>query len=145
MVRRPQRGNGDRDRGEIDEGGDGATEIYRAHPASDEIAELLEGRLTAALGIINNDGSVHLAYVIFLYKGGRFYLETSSVIRKARNAKARGRASMLIQGHTPSGTIVMVSVEGSARVVDGTEAREVNHRLRAKYIKSEALDAIDRA
>ena len=39
----------------------------------------------------------------------------------------------------------MVSAEGTARVLDGAQAQALNHRLRAKYIKPEALDGIDRA
>ena len=39
----------------------------------------------------------------------------------------------------------MVAAEGTARVLQGTQAQELNHRLRAKYIKPEALDGIDRA
>jgi hypothetical protein len=39
----------------------------------------------------------------------------------------------------------MVAAEGTARVITGDEAQEINHRLRAKYIKPTALDGIDRA
>ena len=39
----------------------------------------------------------------------------------------------------------MVAAEGTARVLQGTQAQELNHRLRAKYINPEALDGIDRA
>jgi hypothetical protein len=39
----------------------------------------------------------------------------------------------------------MVTAEGTAAVLRGARARELNHRLRAKYIKPGALDGIDRA
>jgi PPOX class probable F420-dependent enzyme len=122
-----------------------AEQVYRAHPTSDEIAEVLAQRLVAAVGTLNSDGSIHLAYVLFLHDDGRMYFETSSVTRKARNAERRGWASMLVQGPASSGRSLMVAAEGTARVITGDEAQEINHRLRAKYFKPTALDGIDRA
>ena len=122
-----------------------ATTVYRAHPTQAEIDEVLGQRRSAALGTFNEDGSIHLTYVIFLYEDGRLYLETASVTRKARNVAARPQASMLIQGPASTGRSLMVAAEGSARVIEGAEANAINHRLRAKYIRPGALDAIDRA
>jgi hypothetical protein len=50
---------------------------------------VLGHRQSAAAGTLNEDGSIHLAYVILLYEDGRLYLEAASVTRKARNAAAR--------------------------------------------------------
>jgi nitroimidazol reductase NimA-like FMN-containing flavoprotein (pyridoxamine 5'-phosphate oxidase superfamily) len=122
-----------------------ATDVYRAHPTQEEIEDVLGQRSSAAVGTLNEGGSIHLAYVIFLYEDGRLYFETASVTRKARNAVARPQASMLIQGTASTGRHLMVAAEGAARVVDGPEAEGINHRLRAKYIQPGALDAIDRA
>jgi len=119
--------------------------IYRHRPTQPEIDEVLAQRLVAALGTLNHDGSVHLAYVIFLFADGRFYIETSSVTRKARNAAARQHATLLIQGVGSEGRNLMVSAEGSARILRGDNAQETNRRVRAKYIRPEALDALDRA
>ena len=122
-----------------------ATTVYGAHPTQEEIEEVLGQRRSAALGTLNEDGSIHLTYVIFLHEGGRLYLETASVTRKARNMAARARATMMVQGSASTGRSLMVAAEGIARVIHGSEARDINHRLRAKYIKPGALDAIDRA
>jgi PPOX class probable F420-dependent enzyme len=122
-----------------------AEQVYRAHPTSDEIAEVLAQRQVAAVGTLNADGSIHLAYVLFLHDDGRMYFETASVTRKARNAARRGWASMLVQGPASTGRNLMVTAEGTARVITGDEAQEINHRLRAKYIKPAALTGIDRA
>jgi PPOX class probable F420-dependent enzyme len=122
-----------------------ATTVYRAHPTQGEIDDVLAQHLSAAVGTLNEDGSIHLAYVIFLFEDGRLFFETSSVTRKARNAAARPQASILIQGKASTGRGLMVAAEGTARVIDGAEAHERNHRLRAKYIQPSALDAIDRA
>jgi hypothetical protein len=119
-----------------------AQSVYRAHPTDDEIADVLGQRLTATLGTHNSDGSIHLAYVIFLHEDGRLYLETSSITRKAHNARRDGGASMLVQGRAATGRALMVAAEGRARVVGGSEAQEVNRRLRGKYLRPEVLDAI---
>lgn len=123
----------------------GAREIYRDRPTSDEIAEVLGLRLTATVGTLNEDGSVHLAYVIFLYEEPHVYFETASLTRKARNAADRHRTSMIVQGPASTGRSLMVSAEGTARALDGPEADAINHRLRAKYITPESLPGIDRA
>ena len=122
-----------------------ATTVYGAHPTQEEIDEVLGQRVSAALGTLNEDGSIHLTYVIFLHEEGRLYLETSSVTRKARNVTARARATMMVQGGASTGRSLMVAAEGIARIIHGPEAHAINHRLRAKYIKPEAMDAIDRA
>jgi PPOX class probable F420-dependent enzyme len=122
-----------------------AERVYRAKPHDDEIADVLEQRLTATVGTVNADGSVHLAYVIFLFADGRLYFETASMTRKARNAAERGHLSMIVQGQARTGRHLMVAAEGTARVLDGDEARQTNHRLRAKYIKPSALADIDRS
>jgi general stress protein 26 len=75
-----------------------ARQVYTAHPTADEIAEVLAKRLVATVGTRNEDGTIHLAYVLFLHEDGRMYFETSSLTRKVRNAEQRGWASMIVQG-----------------------------------------------
>ena len=106
---------------------------------------MLSQRLAAAVGTLNYDGTVHLAYVIFDHHDGRVYFETSSLTRKARNVQRTGQASVVVQGRALTGRSLMVSIEGTARLVQGIEARDINRRLRAKYIKPEVLPDVDRA
>ena len=120
-------------------------EVYQAHPTQDEIDEVLDRRGVAAIGTLNEDGSIHLTYVIYLHEGGRLFFETSSVTRKARNAAARTKASFLVHGTASSGRAVMVPGEGEAHVIDGPEAIAINHRIRKKYVTDEAIAGIDRA
>jgi nitroimidazol reductase NimA-like FMN-containing flavoprotein (pyridoxamine 5'-phosphate oxidase superfamily) len=122
-----------------------ARQIYTSHPTADEIAEVLAQRVTATVGTLNEDGSVHLAYVIFLHEDDRLFFETSSVTRKARNVVSRPQATLLVQGSASTGRNLMVAAEGIARVLEGSKANAINHRLRRKYVKDDALDAIDRA
>ena len=99
----------------------------------------------AALGTLNEDGSIHLTYLLFLHEDGRFVLETASSTRKARNVAARPTASLLIQGTASTGRSLMVECEGTARIIPVPEAHAINHRLRAKYLVEDAIDAVDRA
>ena len=46
---------------------------------------------------------------------------------------------MLVQGRAATSRALMVMTEGRARVVGGSEAQEVNRRLRAKYLRPEVL------
>jgi Pyridoxamine 5'-phosphate oxidase len=122
-----------------------ADEIYRAHPSQAEIDDVLAQRLTGALGTLNQDGSIHLTYLLFLYDEGRFYLETAGSTRKARNIAARRHASILIQGTASTGRGLMVEAEGTGRILAGDEAHSVNHRIRSKYLVADAVEAVDRA
>jgi PPOX class probable F420-dependent enzyme len=120
-----------------------AKEIYRTHPTDEEIAEVLGQREIATLGTLNDDGSVHLAYVIYLFEDGVFRLETSSVTRKARNVAARGTASIIVSGRASSGGSLMVEAEGTARIVEAPESVELNHRVLAKYVLPDAVDDLN--
>ncbi|MGH8914286.1 MAG: pyridoxamine 5'-phosphate oxidase family protein [Acidimicrobiia bacterium] len=122
-----------------------AEEVYRASATIEEIENVLTQRLTATIGTLNENGSIHLAFVIFLYEGGRFFCETASVTRKARNVRERPTASFIVEGTASSGRRVMAENEGTARLIEGSEALEVNRRLRAKYITQGALDRVDAA
>jgi hypothetical protein len=123
-----------------------AAQIYRAGATDAEVDDLLGQRLVAAIGTLNEDGSIHLAYVIFVVEDGRLCFETASLTRKARNAAARGIATAMVHGRAEgSGRSLMVSLEGTARVLEGDEARAVNHRIRQKYLVDDAVDTVDRA
>lgn len=122
-----------------------AEQIYRAKATPEEIADILTKRLSATIGTLNEDGSIHLAFVIFLFENDQFYCETASLTRKARNVRDRPTASFIVEGEASSGRRIMAENEGSARLITGEEAFEVNRRLRAKYITEGALDRVDNA
>jgi len=117
-----------------------ASEIYQAQAAPDDIETFLETRANAVLGTINASGSVHLAFMIFLFEDGKMYFETSSTTVKARNIAARPQASFAVDG--PG---FMAMAEGTARLIEGDAANEINTRLRAKYLTAEAAATVGRA
>ncbi len=117
-------------------------DIYLATPTREEIDDVLTQRLTATVATLNPDDSIHLTYVIFFYESGKLYWETASSTRKIKNLVASSTTSFLLQGQASSGTNLMVSGAGTARVITGVDANTINERLRAKYITPEALPTI---
>lgn len=117
-----------------------AREIYQAQAAPEDIKAFLDTRANAVLGTINTSGSVHLAFMIFLYEDEKMYFETSSTTVKARNVAARPNASFAIDG--PG---FMAMAEGTARIIHGDEAHAINRRLRAKYLTEGAVGTVGEA
>jgi pyridoxine/pyridoxamine 5'-phosphate oxidase len=114
-----------------------ASEVYLAKPAPEAIQEHLSRPINAVVGTHNPDGSIHLAFVLFLWEEGRFYFETASMTRKARNVAERPTASFAIEGKG-----FMAMAEGTVRSIVGDEAHAINGRLRKKYLTDEAVDAV---
>jgi nitroimidazol reductase NimA-like FMN-containing flavoprotein (pyridoxamine 5'-phosphate oxidase superfamily) len=122
-----------------------ARSVYRTHATDEEVADILGRREVATLGTLNEDGSVHLAYVIFLFEAGRFLVETSSVTRKARNIEARGHASMLVSGAGTDDRNVTVLAEGQGRLLRGEEASAAIRRVLEKYVRPGDVEAMHHA
>lgn len=122
-----------------------AKQIYRDRPTRAEIDDVLRQRNTAALGTLNEDGSIHLTYVIYLFEDGLFHVETASVTRKARNVAARGTASILVDGRAEStGRRLMVAAEGTARLIGPPDSAGLADRVRTKYLVPEVADDVNR-
>ena len=117
-----------------------AREIYRAQAAPDDIEAFLETRANAVLATLNRDGSIHLAFMIFLFEEGKMFFETSSTTVKARNIAARPQASFAVDGDG-----FMAMAQGTARLIHGEEAHSINGRLRAKYLTEAAAVTVGNA
>ncbi len=117
-----------------------AADVYLAKPPPDAIDAQLALPINATVGTLNPDGSIHLAFVLFLWEKGRFYFETASMTRKAKNVAARPTASFAIEGKG-----FMAMAEGVGRIVEADEAAALNHRLREKYLTAEAVDTVGAA
>jgi len=99
----------------------------------DAVRELLGLRLIATLGTTNDDGSIHLTPIWYLYEAGRLYLPTGSGSRKARNVQARPTVTVLVdQRHGERHR--WVSAEGTASLLSGDASKEINERVRARYL-----------
>ena len=67
------------------------------------VQELLRGRRVACLATENADGSIHLTAVWYLFEGDCLYVATSSRSAKARNLRARPKASLMVDIRDPAG------------------------------------------
>lgn len=117
-----------------------AAEVYLARPPPEAIEEQLKRPIKAVVGTLNPDGSIHLAFVLFLWEEGRFYFETASMTKKVRNLRDRPTASFAID---PPGFMAMA--EGIGRIIERGEAHAINRRLRQKYLTAEAVETIGAA
>ena len=95
--------------------------------------EILTGRFIASLATENEDGSIHLTAVWYLFDGGCLYVATSSRTRKARNAAARRKASLMVDIRKPGserGLVAICTIDGIA----GETSREINARIHRRYM-----------
>jgi uncharacterized protein YhbP (UPF0306 family) len=103
-----------------------------------ELHQFLQGRYIASLATLNDDGTVHLAAVWYLFDEGKFYVATGSSSRKAKNVLARPNASLMVDTRTTElqkGVTAVCAVE----IVRGEESRALNHRIHARYLSPAAL------
>lgn len=108
--------------------------LYRTRAGLDATAAgILEAGQYLVLGTSNDDGSTHLAPVMYRHEGGRLLIETSAATRKVHNVLARGRATALVLDPRADGTS-WVSGAGAARVVRGGEAAAIGRRIRSRYL-----------
>jgi PPOX class probable F420-dependent enzyme len=100
--------------------------------------EFLNGRFIASLGTQNEDGSVHLTAVWYLFEGGCLYVATSSRSRKARNVLSRPKASLMVDTRTPASERGLVAV-CTAEVIRGESSKEINARIHRRYMSQAGL------
>jgi hypothetical protein len=100
--------------------------------------EILTGRFIASLATENEDGSIHLTAVWYLFDGGCLYVATSSRTRKARNVAARPKASLMVDIRKPASERGLVAV-CTVDVVAGELSREINVRIHRRYMSEAAL------
>ena len=100
--------------------------------------DLLRGRHIATLGTENENGSIHLTAVWYLFEDGNLFIATSSRTRKARNVAARAKASLMVDARKP-GTERGVTAAGSVQLISGERSREINWRLHSRYLSAAAM------
>jgi PPOX class probable F420-dependent enzyme len=99
---------------------------------------LLQGRSIATLATENEDGSMHLTAVWYLFEGGDLFVATSGKSRKARNIAARSKASLMVDVRKP-GSERGVNAAGKAELISGAPSQEINRRIHSRYMSAAAL------
>lgn len=106
------------------------------------VEAFLRDRRIACLATEEPDGSAYLTAVWFLVEDGVVYVGTSGSSRKARNAAARPRASIMIDSRGP-GPQRGAAGSGPATVLHGAESRAVNDRILERYLTPAGVAAPD--
>jgi nitroimidazol reductase NimA-like FMN-containing flavoprotein (pyridoxamine 5'-phosphate oxidase superfamily) len=99
---------------------------------------LLQGRYIATLGTENENGTIHLTAVWYLFESGCLFVATSSKSRKARNVTARPKASLMVDVRKP-GAERGVTAAGGAEVISGKQSQEINRHIHSRYMSAAAV------
>ena len=104
----------------------------------EKVLEFLQGRYIAALGTENQDGTIHLTAVWYLFEDGDLFVSTNSASRKARNLAARPRAYMMVDSRKP-GSERGASTSGAAEIITGQQSPDLNSRILRRYLSEAAI------
>jgi PPOX class probable F420-dependent enzyme len=105
---------------------------------SDSVRELLHGRHYATLGTVNEDGSLHLTPVWYLFEDECLFVESAASDRKVRNIVARPQASLVVDSRK-QGSERWVSASGTAEIIHGERSKGINAKIQQRYLTSTGL------
>jgi PPOX class probable F420-dependent enzyme len=105
---------------------------------TDPMRQLVDERRYAVLATHNADGSIHLTPTWYLFEGGRFYVESLSSDRKARNVVSRPDATIIVEVRR-LGSERWVYASGTADIMEGKEARAINARIEQRYLSDAGM------
>lgn len=107
---------------------------------NDSIREFLNGCHYATLATHNEDSSIHLTPVWYLFENNRFYLTSGTYAKKFKNIQTRPQISLMVDSRRIQGDEQWVSVSGSAEIILGEESQEIHKKIIKRYLTQEALD-----
>jgi PPOX class probable F420-dependent enzyme len=100
---------------------------------NDSMREFLNGRHYATLATLNEDGSIHLTPVWYLFEKDYIFVETASSDRKVRNIMARPEVSLVVDSRK-LGSEQWVSASGMAEIIRGEQAKALNTKIAQRYL-----------
>jgi PPOX class probable F420-dependent enzyme len=100
---------------------------------NNSMQEFLNGRHYATLATLNEDGSIHLTPVWYLFEKECIFVETASSDRKVRNILARPEASLVVDSRK-LGSEQWVSASGMAEIIRGEQAKALNTKIMQRYL-----------
>lgn len=106
---------------------------------NDSIREFLNGRHYATLATQNEDGSIHLTPVWYLFEDERFLISSGSYARKYKNILERPGVSIMVDSRGSQGSEQWVSVTGNAEIIEGEESQEIHAKILKRYLTDTAL------
>lgn len=105
-----------------------------------EIDKILSMTLIANLATLGEDDTIHIVPMWFIRLGNDICIPTSRHTRKYKNLKARPYASVMIDISREGLDLKGVLIRGPVELVEGEEARKINHKIHLKYVTEEGLN-----
>jgi PPOX class probable F420-dependent enzyme len=102
--------------------------------------EILGARLIANLATFNEDDSIHLVPMWFLWQDGVVLMPTSGSSRKAQNLARDPRASVMVDDSRGALDVRGITLSGRAEILRGASAAGMNARIHGKYITEAGLE-----
>jgi PPOX class probable F420-dependent enzyme len=106
---------------------------------NDSMREFLNGRHYGTLATFNDDGSIHLTPVQYLFEQDRFFVSTATD-HKVRNILARPQASLLVDSRRKQGAERWVSASGTAEIIRGERSKQINAKIAERYLTKAGLE-----
>jgi general stress protein 26 len=106
---------------------------------SESMRGLLNGRHYATLATRNEDSSILLTPVWYLFENECLFVETASSSRKVGNILARAEASLMIDIRR-LGSERWVCASGTAQIIRGDRSKEINLKIRQRYLTKAGLE-----
>ena len=100
-----------------------------------EIEAFLARPLFARLGSHNEDGTIHIAPLYYLYEGGEFIFGTQDLSRKAKNLRCDSQVTVLIDATDP--VLQAVMAYGNA-TLDYENVISKRVKILERYFESQA-------
>jgi nitroimidazol reductase NimA-like FMN-containing flavoprotein (pyridoxamine 5'-phosphate oxidase superfamily) len=105
-----------------------------------EIDKILSMTLIANLATLGEDDSIHIVPMWFIRLGNDICIPTSRHTRKYKNLKARPYASVMIDISREGLDLKGVLIRGPVELVEGEEARKINHQIHLRYVTEQGLN-----
>ena len=105
-----------------------------------EIDKILSMTLIANLATLGEDDTIHIVPMWFVRLGNDICIPTSRLTRKYKNLKARPYASVMIDISREGLDLKGALIRGPVELVEGEEARKINHQIHLKYVTEEGLN-----
>ena len=120
-------------------GSNAGAEIRPPSLTSAEIDKLLSMTLIANLATLGENEDIHIVPMWFLQLGNAICIPTSRQTRKYKNLVTRPRASVMIDVSRAGLDLKGVLIRGRVELIEGEEARRINHMIHLKYVTPEGL------
>jgi len=105
-----------------------------------EIDKILSMTLIANLATLGEDDTIHIVPMWFVRLGNDICIPTSRHTRKYKNLKSRPYASVMIDISREGLDLKGALIRGTVELVEGEEARKINHLIHLKYVTEEGLN-----